>query len=36
MHITMQTHGRIAIIGSSALVAGVGGWLAKNLSYQVM
>jgi hypothetical protein len=36
MHITMQTLGRIAIIGGSALVAGVGGWLAKTLSYQVM
>ncbi|MGD8294135.1 MAG: hypothetical protein PVF37_20645 [Desulfobacterales bacterium] len=36
MHITMQTLGRIAIIGGSALVAGVGGWLAKILSYQVM
>jgi MFS family permease len=36
MHITMQTLGRIAIIGGSALVAGVGGWLAKTLSYSVM
>jgi len=36
MHITMQTLGRIAIIGGSALVAGLGGWLAKTLSYQVM
>jgi hypothetical protein len=36
MHITMQTLGRIAIIGGSAVVAGVGGWLAKTLSYQVM
>ena len=36
MHITMQTLGRIAIIGGSALVAGVGGWLAKTLSYRVM
>ena len=36
MHITMQTLGRIAIIGGSALVAGVGGWLAKTLSYKVM
>jgi hypothetical protein len=36
MHITMQTLGRISIIGGSALVAGLGGWLAKTLSYQVM
>jgi hypothetical protein len=36
MHITMQTLGRIAIIGGSALVAGVGGWLAKSLSYRLM
>lgn len=36
MHITMQTLGRIAIIGGSALVAGLGGWLAETLSYQVM
>ncbi len=36
MHITMQTLGRIAIIGGSALVAGLGGWLAKTLSYQIM
>ncbi|MEX1330135.1 MAG: hypothetical protein AB1Z29_25315 [Desulfobacterales bacterium] len=36
MHITMQTLGRIAIIGGSALVAGLGGWLAKTLSYRVM
>jgi len=36
MHITMQTLGRIAIIGGSALVAGLGGWLAKTLSYSVM
>lgn len=36
MHITMQTLGRIAIIGGSALVAGLGGWLAKTLSYAVM
>ena len=36
MHITMQTLGRIAIISGSALVAGVGGWLAKTLSYRVM
>lgn len=36
MHITMQTLGRIAIIGGSALVAGIGGWLAVVLSYQAM
>ena len=36
MHITMQTLGRIAIIGGSALVAGLGGWLAMTLSYKVM
>jgi hypothetical protein len=36
MHITVQTLGRIAIIGGSALVAGLGGWLAKSLSYVVM
>ncbi|NNK15217.1 MAG: hypothetical protein HKP52_13345 [Desulfofustis sp.] len=36
MHITMQTLGRISIIGGSALVAGVGGWLATSLSYEVM
>lgn len=36
MHITMQTLGRIAIIGGSALVAGIGGWLAGTLSYKVM
>lgn len=36
MHITMQTLGRIAIIGGSAVVAGLGGWLAEMLSYRVM
>jgi len=36
MHITMQTLGRIAIIGGSAMVAGIGGWLAKTLSYSLM
>jgi hypothetical protein len=36
MHITMQTLGRIAIIGGSATVAGLGGWLARTLSYQTM
>lgn len=35
-HITMQTLGRIAIIGGSAVVAGVGGWLASVLSYYAM
>jgi MFS family permease len=36
MHITMQTLGRIAIIGGAALVAGIGGWLAKAVSYTAM
>ena len=36
MNITMQTLGRIAVIGGSALVAGIGGWLAQTLSYAVM
>ncbi len=36
MHITMQTLGRIAIIGGSAIVAGVGGWLATIMSYYAM
>lgn len=36
MHVTMQTLGRIAIIGGSALVAGLGGWLAMTLSYEIM
>jgi len=36
MHITMQTLGRIAIIGGSAVVAGLGGWLATTLSYATM
>ncbi|MAF33295.1 MAG: hypothetical protein CL941_04995 [Desulfobacter sp.] len=36
MHVTVQTLGRIAIIGGSALVAGLGGWLAKVLSYKIM
>ncbi len=35
-HITMQTLGRIAIIGGSAVVAGVGGWLATTMSYYAM
>jgi hypothetical protein len=36
MHVTMQTLGRIAIIGGSAIVAGVGGWLAMSISYYAM
>ena len=36
MHITVQTLGRIAILGGSAAVAGLGGWLAKTLSYSAM
>jgi MFS family permease len=36
MHVTVQTLGRIAIIGGSAIVAGLGGWLAKTLSYVTM
>ncbi len=36
MHVTVQTLGRIAIIGGSALVAGLGGWLAQALSYAAM
>ena len=36
MHVTVQTLGRIAIISGSALVAGLGGWLAHTLSYMVM
>jgi hypothetical protein len=36
MHVTMQTLGRIAIVGGSAVVAGAGGWLAGMLSYQAM
>ena len=35
-HITMQTLGRIAIVGGGAIVAGLGGWLAKVLSYATM
>jgi MFS family permease len=35
-NVTVQTLGRIAIIGGSATVAGVGGWLAKTLSYRLM
>ncbi|RPJ76732.1 MAG: hypothetical protein EHM15_01495 [Desulfobacteraceae bacterium] len=36
MHVTMQTLGRMAIVGGGALVAGAGGWLAKTLSYEIM
>jgi hypothetical protein len=36
MHVTMQTLGRMAIVGGGALVAGSGGWLAKTLSYEIM
>ncbi len=36
MHVTMQTLGRIAVVGGSALVAGVGGWLATVFSYAFM
>jgi hypothetical protein len=36
MHVTMQTLGRIAIVGGGALVAGAGGWLAKTVSYEFM
>jgi hypothetical protein len=36
MHVTMQTLGRVAIIGGGAVVAGSGGWLAKTLSYASM
>ncbi len=36
MHVTMQTLGRMAIVGGGALVAGAGGWLAHKLSYEAM
>jgi hypothetical protein len=36
MHVTMQTLGRIAIVGGGAMVAGVGGWLAHAVSYELM
>jgi hypothetical protein len=36
MHVTMQTLGRIAIVGGSAIVAGTGGWLANVFSYETM
>ena len=36
MHVTMQTLGRIAIVGGGAMVAGIGGWLATVLTYTTM
>jgi MFS family permease len=36
MHVTIQTLGRVAILGGSAAVAGLGGWLAQTLSYAAM
>jgi MFS family permease len=36
MHVTVQTLGRVAIVGGSALVAGLGGWMAQVLSYEIM
>ena len=33
MHVTMQTLGRMAVVGGGAVVVGAGGWLAKALSY---
>jgi len=36
MHVTVQTLGRVAIIGGVALVAGLGGWLATVVSYTAM
>jgi hypothetical protein len=36
MHVTVQTLGRVAILGGSAVVAGLGGWLARTLSYAAM
>ncbi len=36
MHVTVQTLGRVAILGGSAAVAGLGGWLAHTLSYAAM
>ncbi|HOV86078.1 MAG TPA: hypothetical protein PLM79_06925 [Syntrophobacteraceae bacterium] len=35
-HVTMQTLGRIAIVGGGAMVAGLGGWLATVFSYRTM
>jgi hypothetical protein len=36
MHVTMQTLGRVAIVGGGAVVAGAGGWLARVVSYEAM
>lgn len=36
MHVTIQTLGRVAILGGNAAVAGLGGWLAQTLSYAAM
>ena len=36
MHVTMQTLGRMAIVGGGALVAGVGGGREKGLCYETM
>ena len=36
MHVTVQTLGRVAIIGGVALVAGLGGWMASVVSYSAM
>jgi len=36
MHVTVQTLGRVAIIGGVALVAGLGGWMATVVSYKAM
>ena len=36
MHVTMQTLGRMAVVGGGAMVAGAGGWLVKVLSYAAM
>lgn len=36
MHVTMQTLGRITIMGGIALVSGIGGWLASVYSYHWM
>jgi len=35
-HVTMQTLGRVAIVGGGVLVAGAGGWLAEVWSYHTM
>lgn len=35
-NITMQTLGRIAVVGGGVLVAGAGGWLAEVWSYHTM